>query len=115
MMLGDDDGGEELHLSIPRGGPIYVPNMVSPLTRVPDFETSVCNELRSLESELASDTLEGCEEIIVKSFGTLCIKCVPVAAAVLVFSVPIELSSSFDRYITYHLGKFLSLTFVYIV
>lgn len=65
MMLGDDDGGEELHVSIPRGGPIYVPNMFSPITRVPDFETSVCNELRSLEAELASDTLEGCEEIMV--------------------------------------------------
>ncbi|XP_073039227.1 snRNA-activating protein complex subunit-like [Primulina eburnea] len=65
MLPGDDDGGEDLHVSIPRGGPIYVPNMVSPITKVPVFETSVSLELQSLEEELADDTLEECEEIMV--------------------------------------------------
>ncbi|XP_020974068.1 snRNA-activating protein complex subunit isoform X5 [Arachis ipaensis] len=42
-------------LSIPRGGPIYVPNMVSPSTRVPQFENSIISELQNLEAELSQD------------------------------------------------------------
>lgn len=46
MLPGDDDGGEHLHVSISRGGPIYVPNMVSPITKVTVFETSISLELQ---------------------------------------------------------------------
>ncbi|MED6216072.1 hypothetical protein PIB30_004100 [Stylosanthes scabra] len=42
-------------LSIPRGGPIYVPNMVSPPTTVPQFENSIVSELKNLEAELSQD------------------------------------------------------------
>ncbi|XP_057752437.1 snRNA-activating protein complex subunit-like isoform X1 [Arachis stenosperma] len=42
-------------LSIPRGGPIYVPNMVSPSTTVPQFENSIISELQNLEAELSQD------------------------------------------------------------
>ncbi|KAL4024047.1 hypothetical protein IC575_017820 [Cucumis melo] len=35
-------------LSIPLGGPIYAPNLVGPLTRVPHFESSVVQEFQSL-------------------------------------------------------------------
>lgn len=44
------DVGEDHSVSIPRGGPIYIPDMVSPLIRVPDFEHSVFNELQVLIS-----------------------------------------------------------------
>lgn len=44
-MLGHDEGGDDLYVSIPLGGPIYVTDLVGPLTRVPDFETSVNEEL----------------------------------------------------------------------
>ncbi|KAL2475804.1 snRNA-activating protein complex subunit [Abeliophyllum distichum] len=55
MPLGYDDDGEEHYVSIPRGGPIYVPDMVGPITRVPDFETLAFQELQSLVEELPSD------------------------------------------------------------
>lgn len=42
--LGDRDG--ETNVSIARGGPIYVPNLVGPLTRVPDFESALFHELQ---------------------------------------------------------------------
>ncbi|KAI5676738.1 hypothetical protein M9H77_07688 [Catharanthus roseus] len=58
------DVGEYNVLSIPQGGPIYIPDMVSPLTRVPDFELSVFNELQDLKAELGWDSLESCEEDI---------------------------------------------------
>lgn len=35
-------------LSIPLGGPIYAPNLVGPLTRVPHFESSLLQELQVL-------------------------------------------------------------------
>lgn len=37
---------EECEFSIPKGGPIYVPNLVGPYTRVGEFETSVVCELQ---------------------------------------------------------------------
>nr|GMD53798.1 snRNA-activating protein complex subunit isoform X1 [Ipomoea batatas] len=43
-----DVGGDDPNVSIPRGGPIYVPDMVSALTRIPDFESSVFHELQLL-------------------------------------------------------------------
>lgn len=33
------------NLSMARGGPIYVPNLVGPLTRVPDLEAALLHEL----------------------------------------------------------------------
>nr|XP_010921639.1 snRNA-activating protein complex subunit isoform X2 [Elaeis guineensis] len=39
-------------LPFARGGPIYVPDLVSPLTSVPDFKASALQELQSLEAEL---------------------------------------------------------------
>ncbi|KAL8046071.1 hypothetical protein ABFS82_08G157700 [Erythranthe guttata] len=64
MLPGHEDGGEELNVSIPLGGPIYVPDSVGPLTRVPDFETSVFQELQSLKEELYGDSTEICDEEI---------------------------------------------------
>ncbi|XAR67595.1 hypothetical protein NMG60_11002414 [Bertholletia excelsa] len=46
--------GEDVCASIPRGGPIYVTDMVGPLTRVSDFEASVFEELEKLKEELGS-------------------------------------------------------------
>lgn len=34
------------NLSIPRGGPIYVPNLVGPLSSVPQFEASLLHQLQ---------------------------------------------------------------------
>lgn len=50
MSMEASDAGEDHLVSIPRGGPIYVPDMVSPLIRVPDFEHSVFDELQVLNS-----------------------------------------------------------------
>ncbi|KAJ6761341.1 hypothetical protein OIU79_026049, partial [Salix purpurea] len=36
--------------SIAHGGPIYIPNLVGPLTRVPDFQTALLSELQNLQS-----------------------------------------------------------------
>ncbi|KDO78627.1 hypothetical protein CISIN_1g0136332mg, partial [Citrus sinensis] len=47
---------ESEEIEILRGGPIYTGNMVSPLTRVPDFEDSVLRELKELEDELCMDS-----------------------------------------------------------
>ncbi|CAK9182195.1 unnamed protein product [Ilex paraguariensis] len=62
-----EDGGDATYVSIPRGGPIYVPDMVGPLTRVPDFESVVFHQLQDLKAEveeLSSDSLEPCGEDI---------------------------------------------------
>ncbi|XP_021687512.2 snRNA-activating protein complex subunit isoform X4 [Hevea brasiliensis] len=48
----DGDGDQETSVSIARGGPIYVPNLVGPLTRVPDFESALFYELEDLKDEL---------------------------------------------------------------
>ncbi|KAG8365316.1 hypothetical protein BUALT_Bualt18G0092000 [Buddleja alternifolia] len=66
MLLGHDEGGEDRCVSIPLGGPIYVPDMVGPLTRVPEFENSVFQELQSLKEEVSGESSETCnEEILV--------------------------------------------------
>lgn len=44
-MPSHDEGGEDDYVSIPLGGPIYVSDLVGPLTRVPHFENSVIQEL----------------------------------------------------------------------
>ncbi|PSS32839.1 SnRNA-activating protein complex subunit like [Actinidia chinensis var. chinensis] len=56
--------GEAAYVSIPRGGPIYVPDLVSTLTRVPDFEASLLQEIQKLEAELHSDFFEMSDEDI---------------------------------------------------
>ncbi|XP_042040481.1 snRNA-activating protein complex subunit-like isoform X1 [Salvia splendens] len=61
-MLGHDEGGDDLYVSIPLGGPIYVTDLVGPLTRVPDFETSVTEELESLKEEVYGDMAQVCDE-----------------------------------------------------
>lgn len=43
---GDKEEEEEEELSVPRGGPIYVPNVVGPLTSVPLFLSSILQELQ---------------------------------------------------------------------
>ncbi|KAL1540183.1 snRNA-activating protein complex subunit-like isoform X1 [Salvia divinorum] len=63
-MLGHDEGGENFYVSIPLGGPIYVSDLVGPLTRVPDFETSVIEELESLKEEVYGDMAQVCDEDI---------------------------------------------------
>uniref|UniRef100_A0A5B7AJM0 Putative snRNA-activating protein complex subunit n=1 Tax=Davidia involucrata TaxID=16924 RepID=A0A5B7AJM0_DAVIN len=55
---------DDAYVSIPRGGPIYVPDMVGPLTRVSDFEASLIQELESLRAEIYSDSPETCEDDI---------------------------------------------------
>ncbi|XP_052170737.1 snRNA-activating protein complex subunit [Diospyros lotus] len=47
--------GEETYISIPRGGPIYLPDMVGPLSKTCEFETNVLQELEKLKIELFSD------------------------------------------------------------
>ncbi|XP_035544201.1 snRNA-activating protein complex subunit-like isoform X3 [Juglans regia] len=57
----EDDG----ILSIPRGGPIYTPNLVSPLSSVPHFEASLLLQLQNLEAELGcSDSSQPSDEAI---------------------------------------------------
>lgn len=36
----------ESYLSIPPGGPVYTPNSIGPITRVPEFEASMILELQ---------------------------------------------------------------------
>ncbi|KAF8395857.1 hypothetical protein HHK36_019811 [Tetracentron sinense] len=48
--------------SIPRGGPIYVPDLVSPLTRTSQFEILIFQELQSLNAELCVDSSQVCED-----------------------------------------------------
>ncbi|XP_062106968.1 snRNA-activating protein complex subunit isoform X2 [Humulus lupulus] len=52
-------------LSIPRGGPLYVPNLVSPLTSVRHFQSSLLLELQNLEFELSLDATQVEEDISV--------------------------------------------------
>ncbi|GAB2295655.1 hypothetical protein Dimus_029809 [Dionaea muscipula] len=45
---------ENRHVCIPRGGPVFVPDLVSSITRVPDFESNVFREIEILKAELSS-------------------------------------------------------------
>ncbi|CAN4117467.1 unnamed protein product [Withania somnifera] len=49
---------DENYVSVPRGGPIYISDMVGRLTKVADFEASIFRELEHLWAELSSDSLE---------------------------------------------------------
>ncbi|MCE3050346.1 hypothetical protein HAX54_047014 [Datura stramonium] len=57
-MLDPEASTDENYVSIPRGGPIYLCDMVGPLTKVADFEVSIFLELERLKAELSSDSLE---------------------------------------------------------
>lgn len=58
METKENCGLEDAYVSIPRGGPIYVPNMIGPLIRVPDFESLVFNQLQDLKREIGWDSIE---------------------------------------------------------
>ncbi|GMH28289.1 hypothetical protein Nepgr_030132 [Nepenthes gracilis] len=45
---------EDARVSIPRGGPIFVSDLVGPLTRVSDFESAIFYEIDNLKAELSS-------------------------------------------------------------
>ena len=64
MMESTTQEMDECDLSIPRGGPIYIPSMMGPLTRVPEFENNVVLELQNLQAELCLDVSEICDDDI---------------------------------------------------
>ena len=54
-VVGDGEEEEEvMNLSIARGGPIYVSNMISPITSIPDFEAALLHELQVSASPVHS-------------------------------------------------------------
>ncbi|XP_016461784.2 snRNA-activating protein complex subunit-like isoform X1 [Nicotiana tabacum] len=57
-MSDPEASADEHYVSIPRGGPIYISDMVGPLTKVADFEVSIFRELERLKAELSVDSLE---------------------------------------------------------
>ncbi|XVE92128.1 hypothetical protein REPUB_Repub01dG0070500 [Reevesia pubescens] len=62
---------EEANCSIPKGGPIYIPNHISALTTVPDFQNSLLQHLQELEAELDSPQLSDAEDICVDDLKIL--------------------------------------------
>ncbi|XP_057974227.1 snRNA-activating protein complex subunit isoform X2 [Malania oleifera] len=56
--------GEDTNVSVPRGGPIYVSDFISPLTGVSDFRASVVEHLQNLRAEVCSHMSHACEEDI---------------------------------------------------
>ncbi|KAL3742404.1 hypothetical protein ACJRO7_017819 [Eucalyptus globulus] len=53
---------EHSSVSIPRGGPLFVPNFIGPLTRVPEFEACLLRELQKLQKEVSSGSRQECDE-----------------------------------------------------
>lgn len=45
---------EDSYVSVPRGGPIYVPDFVGPITRIPEFLTSIVQQLQVNNSVLTN-------------------------------------------------------------
>ncbi|XP_022733383.1 snRNA-activating protein complex subunit isoform X2 [Durio zibethinus] len=56
---------EEANCSIPNGGPIYIPNLISHLTSVPEFQNSLLQQLHELDVELDSFQIAEYEDICV--------------------------------------------------
>ncbi|KAD6795959.1 hypothetical protein R6Q59_012204 [Mikania micrantha] len=54
----DSSAFEDVFVSIPLGGPIYVSDMVGPLTNVFEFRSSLEDELKDLRKELCLDLTE---------------------------------------------------------
>lgn len=48
---------EEANCSIPKGGPIYISNLISPLTSVPEFQNSVLRQLQVVYSFIITISL----------------------------------------------------------
>ncbi|KAI6704182.1 hypothetical protein NL676_013318 [Syzygium grande] len=48
--------------SIARGGPLFVPNFIGPLTRAPEFEASLLRELEKLKAEVSCGSQPECDE-----------------------------------------------------
>ncbi|KAK8691565.1 hypothetical protein V6N13_075071 [Hibiscus sabdariffa] len=61
----------EANCSIPKGGPIYISNLLSPLTSVPEFQNAVLRQLQELEVELDSAQLTELEDICVDDLKIL--------------------------------------------
>ena len=60
------------HPSCARGGPIFVPNLISPVTTIHEFEISILRELHTLEVELVMDsTMEFDNELSVDELKVL--------------------------------------------
>ncbi|KAM3321470.1 snRNA-activating protein complex subunit isoform X1 [Capsicum chacoense] len=57
-MMDPEASANESYVTVPRGGPIYISDMVGPLTKVAEFEVSIFRELERLKAELSSDSLE---------------------------------------------------------
>ncbi|KAK9036999.1 hypothetical protein V6N11_021922 [Hibiscus sabdariffa] len=53
----------EANCSIPKGGPIYISKLLSPLTSVPEFQNVVLRQLQELEVELNSAQLMELQDI----------------------------------------------------
>ncbi|PRQ20626.1 putative snRNA-activating protein complex, subunit 3 [Rosa chinensis] len=59
-----DRGEEEEELSVLRGGPLYVHNLMSPITSVPFFQSSILQQLQDLEVEVSSVSSQVSDEDI---------------------------------------------------
>ncbi|XP_048141137.1 snRNA-activating protein complex subunit isoform X2 [Rhodamnia argentea] len=53
---------EYCSVAIPRGGHLFVPNFIGPLTRVPEFEASLLRELEKLKAEVSCGSQQECDE-----------------------------------------------------
>ncbi|XWS34567.1 hypothetical protein CRYUN_Cryun21dG0049300 [Craigia yunnanensis] len=62
---------KEANCSIPKGGPIYIPNLISPLTSVPEFQNSLLQQLQELEAELDSPQFTESEDLCVDDLKIL--------------------------------------------
>ncbi|KAK4723663.1 hypothetical protein R3W88_026442 [Solanum pinnatisectum] len=72
-MLDPEASADENYVTVPRGGPIYISDMVGPLTKVADFEVSIFHELERLKAELSSDSLEMFDdEISIEDLKIIC-------------------------------------------
>ncbi|KAL4560139.1 hypothetical protein LXL04_032288 [Taraxacum kok-saghyz] len=54
----DSSAFEDVFVSIPRGGPIYIADMVGPLTSVSQFQSSIEDELKDLKKEVCMELTE---------------------------------------------------------
>ncbi|KAI3760905.1 hypothetical protein L1987_51307 [Smallanthus sonchifolius] len=56
--MGDSSAFEDVYVSVPHGGPVYVSDMVGPLTSVSEFRSCLEDELKDLRKELCLDLIE---------------------------------------------------------
>nr|XP_043632882.1 snRNA-activating protein complex subunit-like [Erigeron canadensis] len=67
----DSSGYEDVYVSIPRGGPLFVSDMVGPLTSVSKFRSCVEDELKDLRKETCLGLVEQHHEISVDELKVL--------------------------------------------